>query len=89
MSIKLLKFAAIWCAPCRLLDPIFKSIEGEGDYDDVEFEYIDIDNSPEIASKFKVMSIPTIVFIKDDAEIDRMVGLMSKKDLQDRIEKLR
>lgn len=79
-SILVVDFFAEWCGPCKMLSPILESLapEFEGK---LEIVKIDIDSEPELAQKYGVSSIPTIVAIKDGAEIDRMVGFQSKDSL--------
>jgi len=87
MSLKVMKFWALWCRPCLAMNPVFEKV-GK-DYSDIDFEHINIDDDPKTASEFKVMSIPTIVFLKDDVEVDRSVGVMSEKDLRAKIDGLK
>ncbi len=73
--LKLIDFYADWCAPCRMMDPIFEEVMP--DYKDkVELERINVDENPQKAQEFGVMSIPTMVLLKDDKEIDRRIGLL-------------
>ena len=85
MSLKLLRFGAIWCPPCNALKPIWEKIVGE--YNDVEFEAVDIDESPKLATLYRIMSVPTIVFLKDGKVIDSMVGLQTEAEIKERIER--
>ena len=78
---KVLDFYADWCGPCQMLAPIMDELEKE--HKDVEFVKINIDDQPEIAEKYEVMSIPTLVFLDDDDKItNTLVGLKSKKDIE-------
>lgn len=74
--IKVTRFTASWCSPCRALSPIIEEVKKE--IFDVEFETIDIDATPEVASKYGIMSIPVVVIEKDGKETDRFVGLQPK-----------
>ena len=80
MAVKLLDFWAVWCAPCRIMEPIIEEIEKELG-DKVEFEKINVDENQEKASKYGVMSIPTYIVLKDNQEIGRKIGVTSKADL--------
>ena len=75
-------FFAQWCGPCKMFGPIFESVAE--DYEDkVKFVKVDIDESPEIAEKYFVMSIPTLKFI-DNAEVKgSFVGAMSPDELEE------
>ena len=80
----LVDFWAEWCGPCRMLGPIFEEVSGE--IEQVKFAKVDITENQELAQKFGVMSIPTIVLFKDGKEEDRMMGVVPKEALKDWIE---
>ena len=77
----LLDFWATWCMPCRMLSPILDEIAEETD----EFKIckINVDEEGELAMQFKVMSIPTLVVMKNGAEVERSLGVMPKDDVLD------
>lgn len=66
------KMGAPWCGPCRAMTGPFKLLSN--DYDSVIFVEIDIDKLPEIADKFEVTSIPTILVINNNEVVKRFVG---------------
>ena len=70
----LLDFWAPWCTPCRMVGPILDEIAGERS--DIKVAKVNVDEQPELAGQFGVMSIPTVIFLKDGKEIDRKVGVM-------------
>ena len=72
-------FYADWCGPCKLLAPILEEIASE--YSDVKIVKVDVDNNPSIASKYGVMSIPTVYLFKDGIETTHFVGLRSKTEI--------
>ena len=72
-------FFATWCGPCRMLSPILSDVSGE--VKDATFYKVDVDECPDIARKFGVMSIPTLVIIKNGKEVDRNIGLLNRDDL--------
>ncbi|MBI4038827.1 thioredoxin [Candidatus Daviesbacteria bacterium] len=80
MSVKLLDFWAVWCAPCRIMNPIIEELEKEL-AGKIEVVKINVDEKPEEASKYGVMSIPTYVIEKDGKEVDRKIGVTAKADL--------
>lgn len=78
--VKLLDYKANWCGPCRIMEPIIEELKKElgGKVEVVE---IDVDEKPEEASKYGVMSIPTYIVLKDEKEVGRKIGVTSKEDL--------
>ncbi|MBQ7173626.1 MAG: thioredoxin [Clostridia bacterium] len=76
----LLDFFATWCGPCRMLAPILKEIaeENEGK---IKVGKVDVDEEGELASAFRVESIPTIVAFRDGKAINMAVGYRKKEDL--------
>lgn len=72
----LVDFWASWCGPCRMLAPVIDELGEE--LTDVKVCKIDVDSEPNLAARFKVMSIPTLVVIKDGRTVDSVVGVQSK-----------
>lgn len=82
-----LDFYSDWCRPCKMLAPIFEGLSNE--LKDVKFCKVNTDDNKELAEKFGVMGIPTLVFIKKGKELDRVVGLVDKDSLKERIKRLK
>lgn len=75
----LLDFYATWCGPCRMVSPIVDEIAEERA--DVVVGKINVDEEPELAQEFGVMSIPTLVVLKNGAEANRRVGAAPKAQI--------
>ena len=73
------RFTAAWCGPCKQLAPIIGQIQSE--MSGVDFQTVDVDSSPDIALKYNVSSIPTLIFEKDGQEVKRTLGVQSKSTL--------
>ena len=72
----LLDFWASWCGPCRMVGPILDEIAAERS--DIKVCKINVDEQPTLAAQFGVMSIPTLVVVKNGQEVNRSVGAMPK-----------
>ena len=81
----LIDFWAPWCGPCRMLTPVIDQIADELS-DTVKVGKVNIDNQPELAEMFHVMSIPTLVVIKDKKVITTKVGVQSQNSIKKMIE---
>ena len=68
-------FWADWCGPCKMLGPVIEKLAAQYDGKAVVGK-VNVDDEPELAQRFNVMSIPTVVFLKNGAEFDRKVGVM-------------
>ncbi len=75
---------ADWCGPCRMLAPVLEELCGE--YPDVKFCKVNVDNDPEIARMFNVESIPMVAFVKNNTFVDVSVGYVPKASLATKIE---
>ena len=75
---------ADWCGPCKMLAPVLAELEGE--YSDVKFCKVNVDNEPELAAMFKVSSIPMIAAVKDNTFLDMSIGYVPKATLVKLIE---
>lgn len=69
-------FSATWCQPCKMLGKLLEELAPE--FDQVRIVKVDIDKSQELAQKFEVMSVPTMVFFKDGKQVDKMIGFKGK-----------
>ena len=78
-------FFATWCGPCKMLAPIFEELgkEYEGK---VNFIKVDVDQSPDLAMKYKVASIPTIIVLKDGEKVAGNVGFIPKEQIKEMVD---
>lgn len=81
----LVDFYADWCGPCKMLAPIVEEVASE--HEDLKVVRINIDNEESIAMDYQIMSIPTLVLIKDCKEVDRVIGYVQKKVIETMIER--
>lgn len=77
------RFSASWCGPCRMLAPEFKKLEEQ--YTDIKFITVDVEEKPMIAQLYNIRNVPTVIIEKDNATIERLVGVQSKQKYIDAI----
>jgi thioredoxin 1 len=76
----LVDFSAVWCQPCKMLDPVVKQLAGEWD-GKVKVVKIDADENQNLVMKYGVMGIPTLLFMKGGEVKERVTGYMPKEKL--------
>jgi len=80
-------FWAIWCGPCRIIAPTVEELAKE--YSGrVKVAKLNTDENPDIASRYKIMGIPTIMFFKNGQKVDQIVGAVPKPQLKAKIDAL-
>ncbi|KFX56765.1 thioredoxin [Clostridium botulinum] len=85
-GIVIVDFFADWCGPCKMLAPIFEELEEEMK-DKVKFFKVNVDESGELASKFSVFSIPTMIIFKDGKDVSTEIGFLPKEKIKMNLEK--
>lgn len=73
----MIDFYADWCGPCKALAPVVDELSGEYE-GKVKIVKMDVDANPDAPQKYGILSIPTMVFIKDGDEVDRLTGALPK-----------
>jgi thioredoxin 1 len=74
----LVDFFANWCGPCKMLAPVLDELEEEGSLEETLVIKVDVDKAPEIAGKFGIQSIPTLMLFKDGQLVNHALGFMPK-----------
>ena len=80
-------FWATWCMPCKMLAPIVEEIANEYK-DKYKVGKLNIDDAMDVATKFSVMNIPTLIFFNNGTEVARVVGAASKREILKKIEEV-
>ena len=83
----LVDFSAVWCGPCKMLEPVLEELSNE--VEGAKIVKVDVDETPDIAQRYSVMSMPTLLFFKDGKVMDQMVGVQSKGTIQSKLEELK
>lgn len=84
--IKILDFWAVWCGPCKFMEPVIEELEKEY-AGKIEIEKINVDENQQMSADYGVMSIPTYIILKDGKEQERIIGATSKDNFQKTISK--
>ncbi|MBQ5928865.1 MAG: thioredoxin [Oscillibacter sp.] len=82
----LVDFWATWCGPCRMVGPVIEKL-GEKYQDTAVIAKVDVDAEPDLARRFGIMSIPTVVFLKNGKEFERLVGVQNPQVYMDILDK--
>lgn len=80
----LIDFFATWCMPCKLLSPIIHEISNE--HENLKVCRVDVEMEPELASMFEILSLPTLVYIRDGVIRDKSAGFRSKEAITQMIQ---
>lgn len=86
-SLVLVDFWAVWCGPCRMVAPIVDEISKEY-AGKLKVLKLNTDENPDVASKYKIMGIPTLMFFKDGKTVDQVVGAVPKSQLKSKVDSL-
>lgn len=78
-------FFATWCGPCKMLSPVFSSLGEEMKFK-TDFLKVDIDESENLARRFKVNTVPTVIIFENGQEMDRLIGFIPKENLKEKVE---
>ena len=83
----LVDFWAVWCAPCRMIAPIVEELAAEKE-GTLKVAKVDVDNNPEIAMKFGIRSIPTLLIFNNGQVVDQMIGGVAKAMIESKLQKV-
>lgn len=84
----LIDFWATWCGPCLMQAPILEQLSEEIDEDELKIVKIDVDENPDTAQKFAIMSIPTLLFKKDGEVVKQVAGVHTKEQIKEIVAEL-
>lgn len=79
-GVSLVKFAATWCAPCKVVARTIDKVKSE--FDTVKFQEVDVDDHPNLAKDYKIRKIPTVIVFRDGEEITRLIGSVKVDSLR-------
>jgi len=76
---QILYFSAPWCMPCRNFKPIMERVGH-----DIPVQFVNVDESPQLAAQYNIRSVPTLVFLKDGQEADKSIGVLTESQVKDK-----
>lgn len=76
----LVDFYAVWCGPCKMLTPVMEELEASRE--DILVGKVDVDEAPDLARRFSITAVPTIMLFKDGQEAKRTAGFMPREELE-------
>ena len=82
----LVDFWATWCGPCRMLAPVVDEVSS-AHADSLTVAKVNVDDCPDLARKFGIMSIPTLILFKDGQIVDKRIGYQAKEQLEEMVKK--
>jgi len=83
---KVIKFSGSWCGPCRAYKPTFDKVSKMDEFDDIEFQELDVDENEDLAVEYGIRGVPATIFINNKGEmIDRLAGLQTEDALVSKI----
>lgn len=80
-KVALIDFSAVWCGPCKMLEPVLEDLSEEM-AGQIEFFSADVDSNMELAQKYRIMNIPALVVLKDGEQVGMTVGFQPKQELK-------
>jgi thioredoxin 1 len=86
-GLHMIDFWAVWCGPCRLVAPSVEQLADAYRDKGLRVGKLDVDSNPKTTTRFRVMSIPSILFFKDGALVETVVGAVPKTHLEEKIKK--
>ena len=81
----LVDFWAVWCGPCRMVGPVVEEIANDYEGKAIVGK-VDVDNNPEVAQKYGIRNIPTILFLKNGEVVDKQVGAVGRAALAEKLD---
>ncbi|MGD8753278.1 MAG: thioredoxin [Anaerolineales bacterium] len=81
----LVDFTAVWCGPCKMLEPVVKELANEW-AEKVKIVKLDVDHNPNLAMEYQVMGVPTLMLFKNGEPAERLTGFQPKNRIQNKID---
>jgi thioredoxin 1 len=82
----MIDFWATWCGPCKMVAPIVEELAGEYADKGLRVGKLNVDSNPSVTTRFRVTSIPSILFFKDGELVDKVIGAVPRPHLEEKIQ---
>ncbi|MGE3166062.1 MAG: thioredoxin [Planctomycetota bacterium] len=82
----LVDFYATWCGPCKVIAPLVDELAKEYAGKGLKVGKVDIDTAPELATRFRIQGVPTLLFFKDGKVVDQLVGAHPKRTIEQKVQ---
>ena len=83
-GVVVVNFFATWCGPCKMLGPVFEGVSNEMS-DKAKFFKLDVDESGNIANKYGISAVPTMIIFKDGSPVENLAGFMPKENIINKV----
>ncbi len=84
-GLQMIDFWATWCGPCKMVSPIVEELADEYQDKGLRVGKLDVDTNPSVTTRFRVTSIPSILFFKDGELVDKVIGAVPRPALEEKI----
>ncbi|MDA0312574.1 MAG: thioredoxin [Gemmatimonadetes bacterium] len=84
-GLQMIDFWATWCGPCKMVAPLVEQLAAEYGEKGLKVGKLDVDSNPSVTTRFRVTSIPSILFFKNGELVDKVIGAVPKSQLEDKI----
>jgi len=81
----ILQFKAPWCGPCKMMQPMIDEVNKKGE---LTIKQVDVEENPDLATKYDIRTVPSFIFIKDNQEVSRLKGVQTEKILKQTFENM-
>ena len=85
-GLQMIDFWATWCGPCKMVAPIVEELAGEYADKGLRVGKLNVDSKPSVTTRFRVTSIPSILFFKDGELVDKVIGAVPRPHLEEKIQ---
>ena len=85
-GLQMIDFWATWCGPCKMVAPIVEELAGEYADKGLRVGKLNVDSNPSVTTRFRVTSIPSILFFKDGELVDKVIGAVPRPHLEEKIQ---